>query len=118
MFGFEHWYNFSHNVNEPQRPLTPNKVELHQHPKEERACVRQKKTGGRDRKEGVGWAGSNKLAPAEPVKRRPSPAPAKVSHHLLQTFWPSAEALFGLQTFVMPAGVSVEVSVVDFHWLH
>ena len=52
MFGLDHWYNFSHVVNEPQRPLTPKKVELHQHPKEERAGVRQKKTGGRDRKEG------------------------------------------------------------------
>ena len=44
--------NFSHSVNEPQRPLTPKKVELH--PKEEgaSACQRKRREGGRDRKEG------------------------------------------------------------------
>ena len=74
--------------------------------------------GGRDREEGGSWLGSNRLAP---VKRRPSPAQAKVSH-LLTPFWLSSEALFVSKYLSCQLVYSVSlISVVDLEsnfWTH
>ena len=120
------WLGFgltSHKCQWASKTVDPKKGRATPAPKRgTRLCAPEKdwREGSQGGREGAGWAGrggGNKLAPAEPVKRRPSPAPAKVTQHLLPTF--CLQKLFLVSKCLSSQLVySVEVSVVDLDWLH